>query len=1058
MATTPTPPFKVTSIFEYKSDYDDDLSFPVGVEITVIEIEDDEWYSGSYGGKTGMFPKNFVTLIESSETKEADHVAESPATPKVEPVKTLDPEENLKSLEESPNEPVNDSFKESPSKSPVVSTSSSSTANPISSPSKATVNQALPRVPTGGGLFPNQKIHDPYSVKKQFVAAPKSSYVPQINPRDDSKVIHNFHNDSKSHPPPVNSIVNESTAVEEEPATPQLSLKERIALIQKQQQEEAEREAAAIKKQQERKLREKEKAEEKKKLAEEKKLHAEEHKEGIEPSDILDSYAVEEQPEGHAHEHVLRLDEGHVELAELEGATIEPTLANLKKSIGESEAAEQVHVHGVEEEEEAEEEEEVGEEAGDEEGSDDEELRRKKLVERMAKISGGRNMFGMMGGMLPFGQAPPPKKEVPKREKPIETQVSSGPTSPVAPIVQIPVVPTDPRDSRAAETSSMGEEDDFTESDTKFVDAGAVPVLPEVDRSTALKSSTDSLNEEDLTSEEASVTDITPPSSKITDQVDIDGTGYDADEDLSDKPKSDAPVRRESTRSVHSKISATDIEGSNISSAVPPIPSGRPPVPAPAPLDSPTVPSVPPPATPSTAPPVAAPPVPTSAPPIPTGRPPVQESTPSVPPPMPPIPTGRPPVSIQHTETEVVTPPIPRELPIASSTPGGPPPVPSTAPPSTLPPPPPPPVSEPTSDEHLYDDANASFIAEDSVSDFQQPIRASTTPGLLPPSIPEHAPPPPSDLPPPMTSPQRAATSDVGLSRNTTGSSITSLRRSSTDAGATPLRRTSTDLSRSGEAQLQARQSLLSLDPEMLHSTNWWLKGDLPESLTGKIGTDLVYEVETNTIKKRGGRSVIYRDYYILFHDLSQIVFEIEYDSEDPQSTVKWEYLAKPAPTVRKDLLDKYYREYGSKIFATASTLQRVSSPSDGIVVSILNSLKGALLAVGNKSFGVTVYRNTNNHNVARIDDIRPGDILCIKLGQFIHKGGPFGSNKTVHVGEDDHIYSAIISEFDLKKEKFRVIALDSNGNVHRESYKLADMKSGRLRVFRVVGRGYIGW
>lgn len=50
-------PFKVKAIFEYKSDFEDDLSFPVGQLITVTEVEDEEWYTGTYNGKSGMFPK-----------------------------------------------------------------------------------------------------------------------------------------------------------------------------------------------------------------------------------------------------------------------------------------------------------------------------------------------------------------------------------------------------------------------------------------------------------------------------------------------------------------------------------------------------------------------------------------------------------------------------------------------------------------------------------------------------------------------------------------------------------------------------------------------------------------------------------------------------------------------------------------------------------------------------------------------------------------------------------------------------------------------------------------
>ncbi|MCP8717619.1 MAG: SH3 domain-containing protein, partial [Asgard group archaeon] len=58
-------PFQVKSLFPYESTYEDDLTFGSGVVITVTSIENDEWYSGEYNGKSGMFPKNFVEIIQT---------------------------------------------------------------------------------------------------------------------------------------------------------------------------------------------------------------------------------------------------------------------------------------------------------------------------------------------------------------------------------------------------------------------------------------------------------------------------------------------------------------------------------------------------------------------------------------------------------------------------------------------------------------------------------------------------------------------------------------------------------------------------------------------------------------------------------------------------------------------------------------------------------------------------------------------------------------------------------------------------------------------------------
>lgn len=55
-------------------------------------------------------------------------------------------------------------------------------------------------------------------------------------------------------------------------------------------------------------------------------------------------------------------------------------------------------------------------------------------------------------------------------------------------------------------------------------------------------------------------------------------------------------------------------------------------------------------------------------------------------------------------------------------------------------------------------------------------------------------------------------------------------------------------------------------------------------------------------------------------------------------------------------------------------------------------------------------------------------------------------------------MFSAVVTDYDPKKDKFKVIELDNAGHIKKETYKMSEMKSGRVRVFRVVGRNYIEW
>ena len=63
------PPFKVKAIFDYASGIDEDLTFRNGQIITVIGEEDADWYEGEIIDKSGpkrvgLFPKNFVQIYE----------------------------------------------------------------------------------------------------------------------------------------------------------------------------------------------------------------------------------------------------------------------------------------------------------------------------------------------------------------------------------------------------------------------------------------------------------------------------------------------------------------------------------------------------------------------------------------------------------------------------------------------------------------------------------------------------------------------------------------------------------------------------------------------------------------------------------------------------------------------------------------------------------------------------------------------------------------------------------------------------------------------------------
>lgn len=953
-------PFKVKALYEYTSEHEDDLNFTPGTIITVTEVEDDEWYSGFHGSESGMFPKNFVELIKDEPT--APVVPKHPDPPKEEP----------KVAEE-----------------PVVKKSE---PQPIE---KKDVPK--PAVFPGPGL----QRDDPYAVKKQFAGAGKSSYVPQVKPRDQSNIVGHAHHDVAKNTEIVRE--HDKQPDEEETEEPKMSLKERIAMLQKRQQEEAEREAAALKRKEERK---KKHEEEKERLKQQKEAQA------------LSASNTGASLDHHASE-VDDVD----------------SLAD-KRSLAESvPAASHEHAPGIQEEaEEQPVEDAEAEEEEEDDDEDEEELKRRRLVERMAKISGGRNMFGMMGVPTPFGApaASKPKKtkakaegsevpEVPVSKEPeLEEKAPSAPSAPSLPAaVPIPgmaqsgVVPTPTGDKPLNDAKKLAHDDSsIVESD--YTDEQNVPVTNErkdfeqVDESKP-KSPTLELSESEPEQVENEEFNLGP---RTTYEGEV--TGYEADEDNSDRGALPKNV-------LENKESSPPLE----LPGAPQVPDVLPPSEAPEyPASQPPVPPVP-----STR---APPPIPGSIPPSePTTRapPPIPGSLPSdlttkAPPP---IPTERPDAPASEPPIPSQAPPAPRDAP----------PAPVEAPPaSKLPPPPPVPAGPPPGGFEDESTDDESEFRDTVPHDARAPDRVQTF--SHPPPVP-HAP------------ISRANTTD------STRRSIDSHKRKSSDLS----RQRST-----GKAeQLQADTYLPVVQQELneaADSSGWWIKDSVPDSLEGIVGTDLIFEVDRHKLTKRGGREVVLKDYYILFHDLSQIVLELQYESDDPRTTLSVINAYVKAPIVnRRDLLDKYHAQYGSGVVNAAQSLanSRITNGFANTVFQQVNkATSGVLLSpIGNKSYGVTVYKNQNGTAV-KYDDIKPGDILCMKNAKFTAHGLGGLSTKTVTYGDGKQVFTGVVVEFDHKKDKLRVLDSDDHGAVRKESFKINDLKSGRLRVFRFVDRQFVGW
>ena len=486
-------PFKVKALFEYISPHEDDLKFPEGQIITVTEDDEDDWYTGEYvdssGAKQeGIFPRNFVERYEpvapprptraprpKKDTEAAAFAKASEPSPQAPVVKEVPQEplpaetQNRKANVDTPEPPQMISEMPTPTVSrpaepspapvpaapkPVISSkpsappvsekpSSGSFRDRIAAFNKSAAPPPAPFKP--GGLSSGSSNF----IKKPFVAPPpsKDAYIPpprepvpqKVYRRDEDPEIAAKEAEivELAEKAGLSPTTNEGEGEDRPKPT---SLKERIALLQKQQMEQAARHAEAAQK------KEKPKRPPKKRTDSH---NVDEEQEGEEPVlERQDSHAtvgrksMESQHEPSAARPITRRKSsrgataapslpretfGDGNEADMSGAgdeTEETEEASTGRdeaderpkaraaahtsfpSVGEEEGDEEVNEdeHGEEEEEEEEEE---------EDDIDPEVRRKEELRARMAKMSGGMGMYGMFGRGMPM-----PGPALPSRKKP----------------------------------------------------------------------------------------------------------------------------------------------------------------------------------------------------------------------------------------------------------------------------------------------------------------------------------------------------------------------------------------------------------------------------------------------------------------------------------------------------------------------------------------------------------------------------------------------------------------------------------------------------------------
>lgn len=1036
----PSTPFQVVALYPYKSDFDDDLTFDKDQIVTVTNIEDDQWYFGEYvdeGGQLleGIFPKGFVAVQKKPSHEpivEPPVVSSATTQPTAEPVVSMTPpHEDHKRVEESNWTDSKDPS--GPKMKNKVSIFDQGASEPAPLPRNSTFFDG-----------PNDT-----SVKKTVVADPSHHYTPPT-PFTDSEKKQREKPDKVAIPEPVNR--GESTGSPEEDL-PKMSLKDRIAMLQEQQKQQLQRE-------QEKMARKSKKRESTVGEGDNTSLDVENSNRP--QHDLERGGSVDDAALGNLDKGVddPKLNEKR-KTDDSEGPSPVPVVSEGSEdnSLGlRSEQPKESHREHASEptrvSQGGERDTNRGADDGEEENEDEEdeeEARRTALTQKIARMANAGRYGGAPVGFNPFGMptaAPPatePKKKRPasKNSEPSEEKAASTKVVPIMPFADPNAVsflnnPHGKHDSNSEdeiEEESEGSEIGKSVRDPSGLNAHAVvgdserentsneektsPLDSKLNRTSPHSPNRQSTftesdapyfdNEFSRRGHSSLVEEAEPPVSSAPPVPPIPPEGYNQEDELNNA------VDEQSSQFSGSRALNTDnvsFHSNNYDFNEPK--SLDPPSDSQASSVSKSVdPNT------SSAFSQTGAPVPHVLPRGPSQR--TSDSSGVRPTSMTSHLHGEAPFSegVDHTKSapsvDVVS-----GIPSASA-----PPIPgvvsgssyetretSSSIPSSAPPIPPIPASRSMKYPSMHSSNPGSV----------------TTPVRSVPSVPSAMPPtpgsPPTLDPRPRIADQSSSEKPSAVSKATT---------------------------------LDAREGSISAERKSIRFSsedNWWLKKEFPShAFDQKVRCFM--EVDDHLLKKKLHESYMVRDFYFLFEDYSQLHFSVNFEMSNPHTTVQasQDYIL---PTIRPQLLEEYAERYGSYILHKAGSL--VGSHTVGFVSGLLLHLGTEVIPpIDGRTFGASIFAHNAGEAVHPQDvaQIRPGDILVVRKAKFdvLMRSG---SREIISVGSDiPHV--AVIAEYEFPKGKFKVIE-EHSGKVVSSSYKLHRMRAGRLKVFRVVGRDYVGW
>ena len=251
----------------------------------------------------------------------------------------------------------------------------------------------------------------------------------------------------------------------------------------------------------------------------------------------------------------------------------------------------------------------------------------------------------------------------------------------------------------------------------------------------------------------------------------------------------------------------------------------------------------------------------------------------------------------------------------------------------------------------------------------------------------------------------------------------------------------------------------IAADVDPGQASLWWAQANLPPPIF-QNRSDMIYEIEESATTRRGGKKAITKDVYALYIDYSQTVITAHFEANNPSEVTLEQRHEPPPPRLRQDQLEAAHIRFGARIAESAGAKQNSvvgdGSP-DALIVDLLGPFPDALRPVGMRSYGALVYANLANASVQQFDEIRPGDVVTFRNAKLQGKHGPMHQKYTIEVGKQGHV--GLVVDWDGTKKKVRAWEQGRDSKkVKMESFKLGDLRSGEVKVWRIMARSWVGW